>query len=229
MKPYHLAVTRKPIKHIYLRVVPPDTVNVSCGLSVKDAEIERILSAKAEWIERKLSDNPPVQSYGLSDGATVLLAETRYPLRLSFGTTNRLRFDGGTLFVRARDAANADRMILAWYRKTLKVYGEERLRCLGKRFGIPTGNLPKVAVRMMHSRWGSYSKKTHTVALSAVLGTYPKETIDSVICHELAHLRYMNHQSKFYELLLTADPMYRQNTKALKTKRGNPYWYLTCE
>ena len=66
----------------------------------------------------------------------------------------------------------------------------------------------KVRVRMMKSRHGSNSRKTHTLTFQLSLVHYSKEIIDSVIYHELAHDFYFDHSANFYKLLLSYCPNY---------------------
>lgn len=61
--------------------------------------------------------------------------------------------------------------------------------------------LPKLSIKRMKSRWGSYSLKTHTIHLNLELLRYPQALIDYVVVHELCHLVHHNHGKGFYVLL----------------------------
>jgi predicted metal-dependent hydrolase len=63
----------------------------------------------------------------------------------------------------------------------------------------------------MPKRWGSYIKGERII-LNPLLIQGPKEAIDYVITHELCHMKYKNHDSKFYGLLETKFPNW-QKTK----------------
>jgi predicted metal-dependent hydrolase len=46
-----ISITRKRIKNLYLRVTPPDgRVCVNAPLNISDAEIERFVLSRADWI-----------------------------------------------------------------------------------------------------------------------------------------------------------------------------------
>ena len=45
---------------------------------------------------------------------------------------------------------------------------------------------------------------------------YPKEAIDYVVVHELAHIRYKNHGAEFYQLIASVFPDYRKRWALLK-------------
>lgn len=79
---------------------------------------------------------------------------------------------------------------------------------------------PKVCIRSMISRWGTYSKKTHRITLSSTLVAFDPSWIDAVIAHECVHIVHLDHSSRFYATLHRLLPTYEE-THA-KLKRGYP-------
>ncbi|USN58448.1 MAG: M48 family metallopeptidase [Candidatus Peribacteria bacterium] len=71
------------------------------------------------------------------------------------------------------------------------------------------------------TRWGSCSSKKN-LNFSYRLMRCPKEVIDYVIIHELAHLKHMNHSRSFWLEVGQMMPDYVQQRKWLK-KNGNCY------
>ena len=59
------------------------------------------------------------------------------------------------------------------------------------------------------ARWGSCNSRRE-VRLAWRLVKAPRELIDYVICHELAHLRHMNHSSAFWAEVARQCPDYRR-------------------
>lgn len=49
--------------------------------------------------------------------------------------------------------------------------------------------------------WGSYSTRTHTIRLNAVLRLMPPWVLEAVVAHELAHAIHPNHSPAFWALL----------------------------
>ncbi len=72
-----------------------------------------------------------------------------------------------------------------------------------------------VSIKYMNSRWGSCSIKKN-ISLSSRLLFAPKDVIDYVIIHELAHTFEMNHNSNFWKIVSDKMPCYRQHEKWLK-------------
>lgn len=64
-------------------------------------------------------------------------------------------------------------------------------------------------------RFGSCNGK-NSLCFSYILFLYPDEAIDYVIVHELAHIRYKNHQKEFYEFIKSVLPDYKEREKMLK-------------
>ncbi len=58
----------------------------------------------------------------------------------------------------------------------------------------------KVRFKKMRSRWGSCSSKGN-ISLNTELLKVPKNCLDYVVVHELAHLKHMNHSKEFHALV----------------------------
>ena len=72
-----------------------------------------------------------------------------------------------------------------------------------------------IVLKNLHSRWGSCSNKGN-VNLSTRLLFAPKDVQDYVIIHELAHLVEMNHSPRFWKLVASIMPDYKDKEKWLK-------------
>ena len=81
----------------------------------------------------------------------------------------------------------------------------------------------KITIRTPKTRWGSCSSKK-TLSFNALLAFIPEEIVDSVIVHELCHLKEMNHSKRFYDEILKVMPDYRERERWLKT---NGYKYTS--
>jgi predicted metal-dependent hydrolase len=73
-----------------------------------------------------------------------------------------------------------------------------------RHFGVP---VRRVMLRDQYSRWGSCSA-SGTISLNFRLLMAPPGVLDSVIIHELAHLKHMNHSPEFWALVRQAMPDY---------------------
>lgn len=73
----------------------------------------------------------------------------------------------------------------------------------------------RVTVRNQRSRWGSCSA-AGTISLNWRLVQAPELVRDYIICHELAHLREMNHSARFWACVEALFPEWRAAERWLK-------------
>ena len=83
----------------------------------------------------------------------------------------------------------------------------------GQRLGV---SVSFVGLRAMTSRWGSCTAKTQRIRLNAALEYCPRECLEYVVVHELAHLRENNHSSRFWAIVAGALPDYKARQTKLK-------------
>lgn len=76
----------------------------------------------------------------------------------------------------------------------------------------------EVRIKTMRTRWGSCSSNK-IINLSIWLMQLPDELIRYVICHELAHLSFMNHSKQFWQTVEVMDANYAAHRMALKNYR----------
>lgn len=93
-----------------------------------------------------------------------------------------------------------------------------RVELYAKKIGV-TYN--RISIRCQHTRWGSCSSKGN-LNFNCLLVLLPDEIIDSVIVHELCHIKQMNHSAKFYEEIEKVFPDYKRCRDWLK-QNGNNY------
>lgn len=79
-------------------------------------------------------------------------------------------------------------------------------------------NIKSVNLKYNSSNWGSCSS-ANNVNLSTRLLFAPKDVIDYVIIHELAHLYEMNHSKKFWDIVSQVMPNYKEKEEWL-SKNG---------
>ncbi len=72
-----------------------------------------------------------------------------------------------------------------------------------------------IKITSAQKRFGSCSGK-NSICYSWRLMKYPKEAIDYVVVHELAHIKYKNHGKEFYTLIEKYLPDYKKREKLLK-------------
>ena len=96
-------------------------------------------------------------------------------------------------------------------------YIPERVRHYSAMLGVHPG---KITIRNQRTRWGSCSAKGN-LNFNCILMLAPPEVIDSVIVHELCHLKEMNHSERFYREVLRICPEYYKWHRWLKENQSS--------
>jgi predicted metal-dependent hydrolase len=100
------------------------------------------------------------------------------------------------------DRRPARRVLETWLRERSRVTIEARLLEHAAVLGVrPTG----VSIRDQRTRWGSATRTRH-LSFSWRLILAPPEALDTVVVHELAHLRVFGHGPAFWELVASRRP-----------------------
>jgi hypothetical protein len=165
---------------------------------VRDAEVDRFLASKRDWIARKLAlmrelaERPP--RLGLERAGVVWAGGEPLPL--------------ASLNGRATDPAALDRWYRREARRRIVEVAEREAARLGLRYGT-------VAIRDQRTRWGSCSRRG-TLSFSWRLLLAPAEVLEYVVVHELCHLREPNHSQAFWRVLDAARPGWQEQARWLR-------------
>jgi predicted metal-dependent hydrolase len=75
----------------------------------------------------------------------------------------------------------------------------------------------RITVKLLRRRWGS-TTKDGVLNFNANLMKASVEAIEYIVLHELCHLKISNHSQKFWQLMESAMPNYKDRAKCLDTK-----------
>lgn len=180
--------------------------------------LEHVLLEKADWIRKKLTqivDNQPAP-LAWEDGAELLYLGNTARLSLKQDSVNRKpEFEHGVLHLRLKSIEDADAIkakVIQWYKKAALTDFARRLEIFSAKLGVPT---PELYLSNAQSRWGSCNSKCE-VRINWRLLQAPPYIINYVICHELAHLKQMNHSAKFWAIVESLQPDYKEAERRLK-------------
>ena len=73
----------------------------------------------------------------------------------------------------------------------------------------------RITIRSQRTKWGSCSAKGN-LNFNCLLLLAPPEVADSVVVHELCHLKVMDHSPRFYAEVTRVFPDYRRHNRFLK-------------
>ena len=102
-----------------------------------------------------------------------------------------------------------------WYKKVTKEIFEIHLKNVYNRFTVDIP-FPKLCIRKMTSRWGVCNIRTHIITLNLELIKRDIAYLDYVINHEMSHLIYGDHSTKFWKLVEDNMPDYKKYREEMK-------------
>jgi len=105
----------------------------------------------------------------------------------------------------------------SWYQRQAVEVFSTRLRAISQHAPwVGDKDIP-LQLRRMKRTWGNCSAKG-VIKLNTHLIKAPMTVIDSVIAHELCHLEEMNHGRRFYALLESLNPNWREDRVRLRSQ-----------
>lgn len=184
------------------------TVNAPSTMPL--ARIEALVRESERWVLRKIAEWSArrVAPVEWADGAALPFLGGALVLRLAAGTRSLVgRFeDELRVCVRKGDAAEVKRAVVRWYKRAALEYLGQRVAALSHAAGLAP---PRLVLSGALARWGSCNSRRE-VRLAWRLVKAPRDLVDYVICHELAHLRQMNHSTAFWAEVERLCPDYRR-------------------
>jgi len=98
------------------------------------------------------------------------------------------------------------------YRRKAREVFKERADHFAEQMGV---EYEQIEIRSQRTKWGSCST-TGTLGLNWRLLMAPREIVDYIVIHELAHLRESNHTDSFWSLVAEHDPEYESHANWLE-------------
>ncbi len=202
-------------KTIAVTVHPDLEVTLKAPEQATQKRVDEFLRRKTRWVlkqQRYFDEFKKATHKNYRSGETFRYLGRNYKLLVAqTETEERVSLQFGSINVFSHFPKNrlyTKKLLDAWYEQNAAIKFEEQLRECLKTYEIE--NTPALRVRKMKSRWGSYSKATHSMTLNQRLIQASRKQIDYVITHELCHIEHMNHSPDFYALLGKRLPNWKQ-------------------
>ena len=181
---------------------------------VSDDEIQKFISEKSAWIDKKqrlikarLKDN-----LNQFSSAQCLYLGSLYPLKIDNSNVEPISFNGHMFTIANVNRERISLPLKSWYKKKFIEVALPRLSYFSDKHKLKVN---QVKVKEQKTLWGSCSSKNN-INLNYLLIMAPMKVIDYVIVHELVHTIHKNHSSKFWQKVETIIPNYKDARKWLK-------------
>jgi predicted metal-dependent hydrolase len=179
------------------------------------SRIEALVRESERWVLRKIEEwkSRKVPPIVWEDGVSLPYLGGLLRLNVIRAARAGAQLDGGRLCVTVRSPVELEvrRVVVAWYKRVALEHLRARVESLAARAGLAA---PRVLLSSAMARWGSCNSRRE-VRLAWRLVKAAPVTIDYVVCHELAHLRHMNHSRAFWAEVERQCPAYRELREGL--------------
>jgi len=199
-------VVKKDIKNVHLSVYPPTgKVRISAPLRMDLDTIRVFAISKLGWIKQqqkkvKEQEREPPREY--LDRESHYLWGRRYLLKLiEKDATPEVELKHNQLLLQTRPAASQEKkqaVLEEWYRAQLKEAVPPLIAKWEPLMGV---KMEGFFVQRMKTKWGSCSPGSASIRLNTDLAKKPRECLEYIVVHEMAHLLEPTHNSRFMALM----------------------------
>ncbi|HZZ93999.1 MAG TPA: SprT family zinc-dependent metalloprotease [Usitatibacter sp.] len=210
----YVLVRRRGRRGVGLKV-DDSGLTVSAPVTMPLARVEAYVRESERWVTRKIAEwqGRRVPDASFREGSPLPYLGDSLVLRVEPARRNHAELIGIELLAAVREDSEdaVKRTVVAWYKRVAQAHLSQRVMALSLAAGIAP---PRFLLSSAMARWGSCNSRRE-VRLAWRLMKAPRELIDYVVCHELAHLRHMNHSAAFWAEVERQCPDYRRLRAAL--------------
>jgi predicted metal-dependent hydrolase len=207
-------VTFKNIKNVHLSVYPPaGRVRISAPMRMSLDTVRVFAISKLGWIkqqQRKIRDQERETPREYLNMESHYLWGRRYLLHVIEGNlhpTIEVQHSKLLLHVPQKTTEEKKQEIVAqWYRNQLKAAVPAVIARWSPVLKVPVNGF---YVQHMKTKWGSCNHGAGTIRLNTELAKKPKECLEYVVVHEMAHLLEPTHNARFIALMERFMPNWR--------------------
>ncbi len=197
-------------KYLRLQINPSTGLEVIIPRRCKSEDAEKFIYKKKDWIFKHLNTIPVNEEFSFL-GNRIEIKQT-FDLFLE---KHKVSFNSGSLVIESPSGSSEtiEAIYNTWLRHRAKKYLPERTGMLAEQYGF---TCKRISIRSQKTRWGSCSTSGN-ISLNYKLMKYSPRVINYVIIHELCHTKQMNHSKKFWKLVESIVPNYKELKRELKS------------
>jgi predicted metal-dependent hydrolase len=208
-------VVFKDIKNVHLSVYPPfGRVRIAAPTRMKLDTVRVFAISKLGWIKRqqkKLRAQERETPREYLDRESHYVWGKRYLLKGSEkDEVPTVTLKGNQMLLQVRpgtDALRRRELLEQWYREQIRDTLPELIAKWERRIGV---KVARCFVQRMKTKWGSCNAGTQSIRLNTDLARKPRECLEYIVVHEMAHLLVRHHNEQFSMLMDRHLPNWRQ-------------------
>jgi predicted metal-dependent hydrolase len=210
-----IQVFRKNIKNVHLSVYPPDGRVTLAAPSATRLDVARAYAiSKLGWIREqqdKLLRQQRETPRRYIERESHFLWGRRYLLVVEYKETKpAVRLDHKRIFLTVRPGCDEKKraaVIHEWHKRLLHEAVPPCIRKWEAKLGVKVNSY---YLQRMKTKWGSCNSRAGNIRLNTELVKKPKDLLEYVIVHEMAHLLEPVHNEHFVALLDEHYPFWRE-------------------
>ena len=183
-------------------------LRIAAPVRARLGDIEKLIHTHGSWVLDKLAswrDKPLPTKLEVRDGTVLSLLGEAWTVTLSDIGRARWQFAGQHIYLKRNSAVDLGQLLEMALREKARTIFAERLRHYAPRLGVAE---PPLRLSSARTRWGSCAHHGG-ISLNWRLIFMPLAIVDYVVCHELAHLKEMNHSPRFWSVVEQLCPNWR--------------------
>jgi len=195
--------------------ITKDGLIVHAPIFLSKKNIKIAITSKQKWIESKLKlIKMNASPFTIKTGQEFNLLGKKITLQLSEGQKN-VYIQNNSCFLSFGDLSKHDKLkryFIAWLKEYALNYFKKRVDF----YSTDNNLLPrKILLSNAKTKWGSCNSKRE-IRINWRLIQSTENIVNYVICHELSHLKFMNHSQQFWDLVGEISPDYKETQTQLK-------------
>lgn len=199
-------IIRKDIKNVHLSVHPPaGRIRIAAPTRMSLDTIRVFAISKLPWIRRqqqKFREQERETPREYLERESHYVWGRRYLLSIvesEEGPSIEISHNRLVMRVRAgTDPGKREALMEQWYRQELKSAVPALVAKWEGRMGV---KVQRVYVQRMKTKWGSCHYRAGTIRLNTDLAKKPRECLEYIVVHEMAHLLEPTHNERFMALM----------------------------
>lgn len=211
----NILVTRKDIKNVHLTVHPPDGRVTLVAPSATRLGVARAYAiSKLGWIreqQMKLENQARESPRQFIERESHHVWGRRYLMTVTqHDSKPKVSLDHKRITLTIRpgsDAAKRAKVIHEWHKSLLHKLVPELIKKWEPKLEV---NVTAYFLQRMKTKWGSCNHMAGHIRLNTELVKKPKDLLEYVIVHEMAHLREPTHSDRFIAILDEHYPSWRE-------------------
>jgi predicted metal-dependent hydrolase len=199
-------VSLKDIKNVHLSVCPPDGRVCISAPSRMSVDIIRVFAiSKLGWIkqqQKKFRGQERETPREYLDRESHYVWGKRYLLKIvEEDAAPEVILKHSKMLLRVRPGTSDEikqAIVARWYREQIKVAVPDLIAKWEPKMGV---TVERFFVRQMKTKWGSSNPGKRSIRLNTELAKKPRECLEYIVVHEMAHLLVRRHNDRFSNLM----------------------------